>query len=75
MGRLRGAQRGLSVLVVPAISCAAICDDHDVGSVTCLQHRFRVYSIHLRGSYTYHDVSKRACPEDVLDLVLLSLVH
>ena len=44
MGRLRGAQRGLSVLVVPAMSRAAKCDDHDVGFVTCLQHRFRVYT-------------------------------
>jgi hypothetical protein len=34
----------LSVLVVPAMSRAATCDDHDVGSIICLQHRFRVYT-------------------------------
>ena len=43
MGRLCGAHRGLSVLVVPAMSRAGICDDHEVGSATCLKHRFRVY--------------------------------
>jgi len=33
MGRLRGAQRGSTVLVVRAMSRAAICDDHDAGFV------------------------------------------
>jgi len=30
--------------------------------------------IHLRGSHTYHDFSKRASPEHVADVVLLFLV-
>jgi hypothetical protein len=30
MGRLHGAQQELSVLVVPAMSRAMICDDHEV---------------------------------------------
>jgi len=33
MDRLRGAQRGSTVLVVRAMSRAAICDDHDAGFV------------------------------------------
>ena len=33
MGQLRGAQRGSTVLVVCAMSRAAICDDHDAGFV------------------------------------------
>ena len=38
------AHRGLGVFVVPAMSHAGICDDHEAGSVTRLQHRFRVYT-------------------------------
>ena len=41
MGRLRGAQRGSTVLVVRAMSRAAICDDRDVRFVMYLQSRFR----------------------------------
>ena len=44
MGWLCGAHRGLSVLVVPAMSRAGICDDHEMGPATCLKHHFRVYT-------------------------------
>jgi len=76
MGQLRGAQRGPSVLVVPVMSRAAICNDRHVGFVIYLQHRFRVYtperlshvpqrfqtdqSRGLRGSRTVFSCSLRA---------------
>ena len=51
MGRLRGAQRGSNVLVVRAMSCAAICDDHDVFiSGTVLER------IQPRDFHTHHDL-------------------
>jgi len=44
MGGLRDAHRESTVLVVRAVSRAAICDDHDVGFVIYLQYRFRVHT-------------------------------
>jgi len=65
MGRRRGAQRGSTVLVVRAISCDAICDDHDVGFVIYLLYRVRVYTPEKLSHITYHGFPECDSPEHV----------
>ena len=74
--RRSATQRGFSVRVVRAMSYATICDDRDVGGVCGIYTMFVLECIHSRDSHTYHDFfSKRASPEDVVDLVLFFLVR
>jgi len=74
MGRRHGAQRGSTVLVVCAILCDAIYDDHDLGFVIYLLYRVRVCIPEKLSHITYHGFPKHASSEHIADLVLLFLV-
>ena len=70
MGWQCSAQRGSTVLVVCAISCNAICNNHDVGFVIYLLYCVRVYMPKKLSHITYHGFPKHASPKHVANLIL-----